>query len=442
MTAGAPRACRREVIVKYPVEVFDSLQLLYAVKGFNDHQIHCLVRFVSAPQEATLRRAVALSLRSFPILATRYATGPGLPAWESLAEPDLDPAFAATDDEKAFAAETTVRLDEGVGPQVRVALLHGRHNALSVTMNHMIADGSGFKRYLYFLCDTYSTLVDDPAFTPSRISIGDRSPRDVVRSFSPLARVHAMIAGVNRPGKFSFPLEKEGDVRPFIATRTLDRKKVSKLRDFCKRRGATINDAALAAYYRSLARRIGERAWEGLEIPIMVDMRRYAPETEIASLRNLSSMVITQIRQKDGERFEETLLKVKTAMDGLKKRRIGLGGFVKLSLVYSVCGERLGSRFLKRALETPLICMTNVGELDSQRLSFKGSPVESAFLCGSIKYKPHFQLALSGFDGTLTLSSNLYGSSKDRQRIDSFLQEVEGELGLGEATGAANRFQK
>jgi len=49
-------------------------------------------------------------------------------------------------------------------------------------------------------------------------------------------------------------------------------------------------------------------------------------------------------------------------------------------------------------------------------------------MCGSIKYKPHFQLAMSSYDGELTLSSNLYGSEDDRQRILSFLDEVEREL--------------
>ena len=35
---------------------------------------------------------------------------------------------------------------------------------------------------------------------------------------------------------------------------------------------------------------------------------------------------------------------------------------------------------------------------------------------------------MSSYDGELTLSSNLYGSEDDRQRILSFLDEVEREL--------------
>ncbi len=414
--------------MEYPVQIFDRMQLLYTAKGFNDHQVHCHMRFSSALDEATLRGAVALTLHAVPILATRYAPRPGRPVWESLAEADCKRAFTATGDGSSFNAQATCRLNEEVGPQVRVALLRGTSGAIAITMNHMIADGAGFKRYLYLLSETYSALVDNPAFTPREIVTGDRSFRDVVRAFSLRARVHSMIGSVNRSGSFVFPFAEQAGAKPFIATRTLDEKNVSRLRELCRERGATINDAALTAYYRVLARRLGRSAREHLEIPIMVDMRRYAPETEFTSLRNLSSMVITRIRQRDGEPFEETLLKVKSVMDGLKGRRIGLGGLMKLSFPFLLCGERLGSRLLKRALKAPLICMTNIGELDSNRLSFKGSPIQSAFLCGSIKFKPHFQLALSGFAGTLTLSVNLYGSPEDRRMIDSFLQEVNEEL--------------
>jgi NRPS condensation-like uncharacterized protein len=51
-----------------------------------------------------------------------------------------------------------------------------------------------------------------------------------------------------------------------------------------------------------------------------------------------------------------------------------------------------------------------------------------AFLCGSIKNKPYFQLAVSSFDGELTLSVNLLGSDSDRDRIQSLFDQIEDEL--------------
>ena len=67
-----------------------------------------------------------------------------------------------------------------------------------------------------------------------------------------------------------------------------------------------------------------------------------------------------------------------------------------------------------------VICMTNIGVLDAARLSFGDLRPTDAYLCGSIKYKPYFQLAMSSYQDELTLSVNLYGSASDRALILSF----------------------
>jgi NRPS condensation-like uncharacterized protein len=161
----------------------------------------------------------------------------------------------------------------------------------------------------------------------------------------------------------------------------------------------------------------------------MVDMRRYLGETGgFKSLTNLSSTVITRLEFNPEESFEGTLSRVKAIMDEKKDSDIGLNGFIKLKLVYQIFGNRIANRLLRSSLKNPLICMTNVGILDSERLSFGGIRPRDAFLCGSIKYKPHFQIAMSSYDDELTLSSNLYGNSSDRECILSFFDEIEAEL--------------
>jgi NRPS condensation-like uncharacterized protein len=420
--------------MRYRTEIFDLMQWHYEATGFNDHQVHCLMTLSSPPDEAALKKAVQFSLGAMPILATKYASLEGRAAWVSLESPDLERAFVATGDEAVFESERTFRIREEVGPQVRFCLLRGKRSALAVTMNHMIADGSGFKDYLYSVCETYSGIMrGEQTDGPPAANGGYRGFDDVLRAFGPISKAAAFLGAggaSNEEGGFIFPLEAGGELKPFIATRTMAGEKVARLREHCRGRGATLNDAALAAFYRVLARRLGPSALDGLQIPIMVDMRRYLRNREFPSLRNLSSTAITLVRQSAGETFDETLLKAKANMDGLKRRRIGLGGFLKLSLLFSVFGEAMASRLLGRGLRNPLICMTNIGELDSTKLAFEGTRVESAYVCGSIKHKPHFQLALSGFGGTVTLSSNLYGSPADRATIDDFLREVEEELSV------------
>jgi NRPS condensation-like uncharacterized protein len=417
--------------MEYRAQIFDLTQWLYEATGFNDHQVHCEIGLGSPINESALRRAVELSFETIPILATKFVMNGGRPVWESLRRSDLVRAFVATENEAVFESARTYRILEDLGPQVRFCLLRGSRNGLAVTMNHMIADGAGFKEYLYMVCGTYSRLLAEPRLAALSALGGDRGLSEVLRGFGPLAKVAALFGAGgdnNIRGNFAFPLEDGGVPKPFIAIRTVDREKVALLRKHCGERGSTLNDAALAAFYRVLARHLGAPALKSLDIPIMIDMRRYLRQKEFLSLRNLTSTSITRIRQSPGESFEETLLNAKAEMDALKRRGIGLGGFVKLSLMFSLLGEREAFRRLGHGLRNPLICMTNIGELDSKRLAFEGTRVESAYICGSIKHKPHFQLALSGFDGTLTLSSNLYGSEKDLKKIEAFLGEIEEEL--------------
>ena len=164
-----------------------------------------------------------------------------------------------------------------------------------------------------------------------------------------------------------------------------------------------------------------------IELPVMVDMRRYLPDREFRSLRNLTSTVLVKAKGL-GDGFERTLLETKAGMDTLKGRGIGLGGFVKLDLLFSSLGQVEAARRLRGGLRNPRICMTNIGEIDSSRLAFDGARVGSVYICGAIKHKPHFQVAVSGFDGTLTLSSNLYGTAADRAQVEAFLGAVETEL--------------
>lgn len=415
--------------MKYKAEIFDLMQRLYDETGFNDHQLHSVIRLRSRLDEAALEKAFDLTLKAIPILATKFVSK-GKPHWESLATGARRRAFVTVDDDKAFEETITYRIDEEVGPQIRLCLLRGEKSAIAITMNHMVADGGGMKEYLYFLCETYSRLKSDPDYLPPRID-GDRGIRTLMCGFSPKEKIGALIAqreDSNRTGALRFSLDLGGELKPFIATRTIEPEKVAVLKAYCKVRDATLNDAALAAYYRALVRRLGKPALQALEVPIMIDMRRYLSDKGFRGLCNLASTTVTRLRLREGEAFEETLIKAKVQMDALKKRSLGLGGYAKMSLLFGLFGDRGATRLLRRGLRHPLLCMTNLGEIDSRRLAFEGEEIESAFACGSIKHKPHFQLALSGFGGSVTLSSNLYGTGADKASVELFLAEVEEEL--------------
>jgi NRPS condensation-like uncharacterized protein len=419
-------------------EIFDQVQRLFDTLGFNDHQLHCVLRFASRPDPEILRKSVIASIEAIPILGTRYIAD-GRPRWSSLDRGDFGRAFAVVRSESAFEEFLVSRGDESSGPQVAVCLLDAASSAVALKMDHMVSDAAGFKSYLYLLSGIYSGLMADPDYRPSRID-GDRSTRGVLDRFGIGAKLKALLLenrDNNLTGGPRFPLEEGGAVRPFVLTRKVGRERVAALKDYGRATGSTLNDIALAAFYRCLFQRLATSPGAALAVPVMVDMRRYLGAAEqFTALTNLSSMVRTELARKPGEGFAATLGRVKAIMDGKKAGDIGLNAFAKLALLFQLCGDRVANRVLRFSLKQPPICMTNIGILDADRLAFGGQRPVDAFMSGSIKYKPYFQLAMSSYDGAITLSVNQYGTDADRTNIAAFLAEIEAALPGQEALPA------
>ncbi|HUJ70167.1 MAG TPA: hypothetical protein VLW86_11625 [Syntrophorhabdales bacterium] len=116
----------------YRAEVFDQMQLLYDLTGFNDHQLHCVLRFESRPDGETLRKAVIASIKAIPILGTRYVSQGGRPRWESVDETRFGDAYIAVRRSAEFDEFVTHRIDETAGPQVRVCLLDSDNPAIAL----------------------------------------------------------------------------------------------------------------------------------------------------------------------------------------------------------------------------------------------------------------------------------------------------------------------
>jgi NRPS condensation-like uncharacterized protein len=323
------------------------------------------------------------------------------------------------------------RADESLGPQVQVCLFNSMPFAVALKMNHMVCDAADFKEYLYFLCRIYSGLMADPGYNSTAMT-GDRSMRRVLEDFGVSTKLKCLLLQSkenNLTGGARFPLTDGGEVRPFILTRKIGRERTAVLKDYGRAKGATLNDVVLTAYYRCLFQRLALCPGAELRVPVMVDMRRYIEDTgKSKSLTNLSSMVATHLEYRPEEHFAGTLGRVKAVMDKKKGSNLGLNGFIKLNLIYRILGDRMANRLLRSMLKNPFICMTNVGVLDSAQISFGDLRPRDAFLCGSIKNKPYFQLAMSSYDGELTFSINLSGSTSDRDRILSFLSEIDAEL--------------
>lgn len=417
--------------MRFDVEIFDQVESLFKVTKFNDHELHCVINFESKINKDIMKKAIVLMLEVVPILGSSYVIYKGRPYWEKVDASSYKDVIIFTDNEVEFNSFTTSKTNKFAAPQMKACVLTSRKDSLSIIMNHMICDAAGFKEYLYMLSDLYSKLIRNSNYSPNYIINGDRSLKRINKQFTLKDKIKALVLQnkeSNKNSSYKFPMSEEKETNPFILTHKIPKNRYLLIKEYYKKHNVTLNDVVLAAYYRVLYNMLDLDSKSELNIPIMVDMRRNLKDKKFDALCNLSSTSITHINHNINDNFYDTVVKVNKNMNLKKSKAIGLNGVMKLSVTFGIFNYRLSSYLVEKNLKNPLICMTNIGILDSQKLIFEGAPISQAFISGSIKYKPHFQLALSSFKDSITFSVNLYGSSKDKENIENFFTLLDKEL--------------
>jgi len=412
-------------------EVWDQMQFLF--QEYNDHQLHGAISFGGRIDRDIIRKAVLLSMEKVPLLGSRFVVNKFRPHWEK-AGPFRNEEVVSFVDTTNPAEEIDRFLvgmtNELAGPQVTARVIGGEtKDTLCIIMNHMVCDGSAFKEYLYFLAGLYTELQTGQG-SASRYRDGDRSPKQIYRHMGMLDRMRVfLLPSAYQKDGIVFPLRAE-DRRgsPFIARQTLIQERFAALREYGTKHGATVNDIILAAYFRALHRTLDLKQGEALTIPCMVDLRRYLPSETADAFCNLTGNIACRIGPDIGSDLGQTVAKVAAETKAQKEHYPGLAGLSTLYALFRLLPFSTLRKRMKEAFPNPLIGMTNIGIIDPQRLVFGKTEVEQAFVTGSIKFPPYFQLALTSFKGVITFTIAEYGTKEDRERIEEFLRVVDGEL--------------
>lgn len=412
---------------RYKVETWDIMQFLFA--KFNDHQIHSVIKFDAYIDEERLKRAVDLLTVAFPLVRCRFSESGGHPCWEDAGFTANDMVFLKKTENIDEEIQRLIcpKIDEFNGPQLRIYVVRNdKADSLCVIINHMLCDGEGFKEILYLLSSIYSHFGNDPTYKPV-YCMGSRSVRQVLRVFNWKSKVGIILAkyGLSRHDN-SIVFELEGDrSKPFIITHTLERDRFLSMKSYAKQHGATINDVILTAYIRTLHKTLGERT---ASIQCILDMRRFLPGKKAQGYCNLTSNLVCDIGPEIGERFDDTLIRVKNAMDAEKEGRGCLNLFILLEVLFHTMPYKTSKWLVLKNYDNPPLAMSNIGIIDHNRLSFDGMHITGAFVTGSIKYKPFFQLALSTFEDQITFSVGFHGTQADKEKIEAFLKRLDKEL--------------
>ncbi len=407
---------------------FELMQYFYGT--VHEPLIHAYLQFDGIVDEQTLIHAVTASIAYVPLLECVFSPALLSPKWISRGFTGADLVFAEAVDDSELDSRTNAILTQVLSvetdPPLRLTLLHAASgDRLCVVMSHLVCDGSGLKQYLALVSDLYNRLLSGLALPPATQTI--RSAQRLFRRMrwpERLSLWSMKYASLQQSELLRVPYT--GDpARPLIRTRSLPPDTLAALKLYAHAHHATVNDVLLTAYARTLARATGE---PHVSLPCPVDLRKYLGEGDSLSICNLTTNYVVTADVLDNTTFAETLHVVSSQISEQKASNACLKSVLLVEFAFRWIPFGWMKRLFPKLFTIPVTSYTNLGLLDAERLRFGAASLTGALLTGAIKYSPYFQVSVSSFEQTLTLSCNLYGTAGDGETADAMLESIVFEL--------------
>jgi NRPS condensation-like uncharacterized protein len=294
-------------------------------------------------------------------------------------------------------------------PHLGITLVRGRaSDVLAVRVDHTAADGQGAKACLELLAASYrDELAADPRATAT-----DRSWRRLRRG---AGWPRMLVAAARRKGDprptWGLPRAGEGTGRRHHDLLTLPAQRSAAIKAWGRERGHTINDIALAAFYRAMFAQLEPAEGEPMVLRVSFDQRRYLdPSDPMPAASNLSSVEPLAIARIAGESFEGTVGRVAAEMTRLKGSSPGLGSALLLEMLYRLQGFTAVGRPMIEGMERGQKAgrtypfLSNFGVLDDARLAFGELKPARAVVLPIAAHPPFAMLGASSHGGELTLA--------------------------------------
>ncbi|MCC2323951.1 MULTISPECIES: condensation protein [Bacillus cereus group] len=430
---------------KYSVTPQDRMNYILGLYSANQ-QINAVLYFPIGISKKVLEQSVRITLQLQPVLNSRFVES-DMPYWEEHSSSTNSPIcfFAEGDDQNLEVMAIDFIKESGdpiQGPMVQTKLLRGTStNILVVKLSHLCSDGAGVKEYINLLGAIYTHLSLGQSkdeiikrFNAKNEGFRDQSPvfkytgiTDIKSAYRPSQEQQAAL--------WSFPSQPNKNAYPKIAVRRLSREQTLRLTLWTKAQQATLNDAILTAYFRSLSHfavyaepRTAEKM-----VGLTIDLRRYLPNHTTGSICNLSGMEMPVIKMENDDSFNQTLVRVKESMDTIKSQNPGLSSAAgmellaskKLSEVKEMYKQQY-ERALQMGMALPLL--TNFGSIADEPIKFGEVQAQDGYITSPIMYAPFFTMGASSYNGRLTFTIGYHSPDTTKKKVEQFLESVVNEL--------------
>ncbi|MES9750184.1 condensation domain-containing protein [Bacillus wiedmannii] len=430
---------------KYSVTPQDRMNYILGLYSANQ-QINAVLYFPIGISKKVLEQSVRITLQLQPVLNSRFVES-DIPYWEEHSSSTNSPIcfFAEGNDQnlETMAIDFIKQSGDPIqGPMVQTKLLQGTStNMLVVKLFHLCSDGAGVKEYINLLGAIYTQLSlgrskDEiiKRFNEENDGFRDQSPvfeytgtTDIKSAYRPSQEQQAAL--------WSFPSQPNKNTYPKMAVRRLSHEQTLRLTQWTKAQQATLNDAIMTAYFRSLSHfavyaepRTAEKM-----IGLTIDLRRYLPNHTTRSICNLSGMEMPVIKMENDESFHQTLVRVKESMATIKSQNPGLSSAAGMELLASKKLSEVKEMYkqqyelaLQMGMALPLL--TNFGSIADEPIKFGEVQAQDGYITSPIMYAPFFTMGASSYNGRLTFTIGYHSPDTAKEKVEQFLESVVNQL--------------
>ncbi len=413
---------------KLNAELWDKMHYLF--RDFNDRMVHVELHYDFEIDIDALKTVLICFFEKAPVLHSSFVDNHIRPYW-LVKDYNIDDVLTVEYPEDLPAAVNKF-LTQYIPPesdiQMKAAVFFkDGKSTLCIVENHMCMDGGDLKYFMNALCKNYNDYVEK-GISPIDLKTGSRAYTEVYRDFTPREQRMAknLYKNVSDRDTHKFPLTPNSiQDKSFIARRKINNETFIKLKNVGKKHGATINDSLLAAYFFSLYELAGYSVSEEVTISCAVDLRRHLKETDDLGVTNQTAFMQCTVPERGTDIFD-TLEYVKRSAEKNKADKfMGLYGLPLLSLGYNILPHSASEEIIKIGYSNPLLAMSNIGLLDSNKLALNGHKPFDGFMTGAVKYKPYVLLSATSLNGELTLSMCVRGNEKDKTIVEKFFDLME-----------------
>ena len=417
---------------KLNAELWDKMHYLF--RDFNDRMVHVELHYDFEIDIEALKTVLICFFEKAPVLHSSFKDNHVSPYW--IVKPytieDVLTVAYPDDLEKAVDDFLTQYLPPDSDLQMKVAVFFkDGTSTLCVVENHMCMDGGDFKYFMKALCENYNAYVEK-GISPIELREGTRSYEAVYEDFSKTEQRMArnLYKNVCAKDEHKFPLTPDSiRDRSFIAKRKISAETFDKIRAAGKKHGATVNDMLLTAYFYSLYELAGYDPSDSVTISCAIDLRRHIKDVSDEGLTNHTAFMQCNIPERGRDIFETLQYAVQSSQKFKHDKFMRLYGLPILKLGYIIMPHAAREEIII-GYSNPLLAMSNIGILESDKLALQGHEPTDGFMTGAVKYKPYALLSVTSLRKELTISMCVRGNDEDRAIVERFFDIMEKSIGL------------